>query len=101
MQTLADQNLTQMVTEPTRYENVLDIVLTNNSTLFKKAEIMPGLLDLEIVYIEVSIKPQIMPQKPDVMSKHTEADNESVNKLQEGTDKFVPKKTISSKLFSG
>ena len=53
--------LDTMVTEPIRYEYVFDIFLTNNSTLFKKKEIMPGLLDHEIVYTEVSIKPQIMP----------------------------------------
>ena len=65
---LADHNLTQMVTEPTRYENVLDLFLTNNSTLVNKVEIIPGFSDHDIVYTEVSIKPQILPQKPRVMS---------------------------------
>ena len=73
----------------------------------------------------MSIKPQILPQKPRVMSVYRKADwdalschmstfqetfmgdheSKSVNKLwlrfktalQEGIDKFVPKKTISSK----
>ena len=114
-----------MVTEPTRYENVLDLFLTNNSTLVNKVEIIPGFSDHDIVYTEVSIKPQILPQKPRVMSVYKKADwdalschmstfqetfmedheSKSVNKLwldfktalQEGIDKFVPKKTISSK----
>ena len=122
---LADHNLTQMVTEPTRYENVLDLFLTNDSTLVNKVEIIPGFSDHDIVYTEVSIKPQILPQKPRVMSVYKKADwdalschmstfqkafmedheSKSVNKLwldfktalQEGIDKFVPKKTISSK----
>ena len=52
-----------MVTEPTRYENVLDLFLTNNSTLVNKVEIIPGFTDHNIVYTEVSIKPQIIASK--------------------------------------
>ena len=64
---MADFNLTQMVTEPTRYENTLDLFLTNNPTLVSKVEIMPGLSNHDIVYSEVNIKPQIVTQKPRVM----------------------------------
>ena len=122
---LADLNLTQMVTESTSYENILDLFLTNNPTLVNKVEIMPGLSDHNIIYTEVSIKPQILPQKPRVMPVYKKADwealschmcnfrksfmenheSKSVNKLwldfknalQDDIDKFVPKKTISSK----
>ena len=67
-------NQTQMVTEPIRYENVLDLFLTNNSTLDNKVEIIPGLSDHDIVYTEKSIKPQILPQKPRVLSVYKKAD---------------------------
>ncbi|MCG8048052.1 MAG: hypothetical protein JAY75_12610 [Candidatus Thiodiazotropha taylori] len=122
---LADFNLTQMVTEPTRYENILDLFLTNNPTLVSKVEIMSGLSDHDIVYSEVNIKPQIVVQRPRVMPVYRKADwnaltehmllfresfmldheTKSLNRLwldfktalQDGIDKHVPKKTISSK----
>ena len=122
---LADHNLIQIVTEPLRYEHVLDLFLTNNSTVVNKVELIPGFSDHDIVYTKVSIKPQILPQKPRVVSVYKKADwdalschmstfqetfmvdheSKSVNKLwfdfktaiQEGIDKFFPKKTIISK----
>ena len=71
---LVDQNLTQMVTEHTMYEGVLALFLTNNSTLVNKVEIIPGLLDSEILYIEAQIKPQITPQRPMFMLVYMKAD---------------------------
>ena len=71
---MADFKLTQMVTEPTRYENILDLFLTNNPTLVSKVEIMPGLSDHDIVYSEVNIKPQIVTQKPRVMPVYRKTD---------------------------
>ena len=47
---LADHNLIQTVTKPTRYENVLDLFLTINSTLVNKVEIILGFSDHDIVY---------------------------------------------------
>ena len=122
---MADFNLTQMVTEPTRYEDTLDLFLTNNPTLVSKVEIMPGLSDHDIVYSEVNIKPQIVTQKPRVMPVYRKTDWDALsehmlqfresfminhetkslnrlwldfkNALQDGIDRYVPKKTISSK----
>ena len=87
---------------------------------------MPGHSENDIVYTEVSFKPQIMPQKPRVTSVYKKADwdafschmsnfqksfmanheSKLVNKLwmdfktalQEGINTCVPKKYIISKL---
>ena len=71
---LADFNLAQMVTEPTRYENALNLFLTNNPTLVCKVELLPGLSDHDIVYSEVNVKPQIVAQRPRVMPVYMKAD---------------------------
>ena len=43
---LDDFGLVQMVNEPTRYDNVLDLFLTSNHTLVQKIEIVPVLLTM-------------------------------------------------------
>ena len=47
----------QMVEEPTRDENFLDLFLTNNPNLVQRTETLPGLSDHDAVYMEVQIHP--------------------------------------------
>ena len=54
---LNDFNLSQVVWETTRGDNILDLFLTTNSTLVNSVYIYPGLSDHDIVKSEVSIKP--------------------------------------------
>ena len=54
---LCDNNLIQLITEPTRGPNTLDLFITNNETLICKTQIIPGLSDHDIVYLEGDIKP--------------------------------------------
>ena len=63
MDILDDYNLVQIVTEPTRHDNVLDLNLTSNSTLVSKVECLPGLSDHDIFLAEVAIKPAQTKQK--------------------------------------
>ena len=53
---LNDFNLTQMVTEPTRQDNILDLNLTSNPTLVSAVTCIPGLSDHDIVLIEAAVK---------------------------------------------
>ena len=57
MDILGDYNLVQIVTGPTRHDNVLDLIMTSNPTLASKVEWLPGLSDYDIVLAEVAIKP--------------------------------------------
>ena len=50
--------LEQMVTSPTRGQNILDLFLTTNPTLVDNVFIIPGLSDHDIVLIQVNVKPQ-------------------------------------------
>ena len=49
IETMRDQSLSQMVTEPTRSGNILDLFLTTNPTLVNSVSIIPGLSDHNIV----------------------------------------------------
>ena len=51
-------SFTQLVTQPTRFENILDLFLIDNPTLVKSVDIKPGIADHDAVLSEVYIKPQ-------------------------------------------
>ena len=64
LSTIADYNFTQVVTEPTRKDNVLDLFLTTNPTLINKVNCSPGLGDHDVVSAEALLKPTLHKQKP-------------------------------------
>ena len=53
-----NNQLDQIVTEPTRGENILDLVFTNRPSLINKCKIRPVLSDHDAVYIESSVRPR-------------------------------------------
>ena len=61
---LDDFSLVQMVNEPTRGENVLDLFLTSNHTLVNEVKVSPGIADHDIVVASINIKPNISKQVP-------------------------------------
>ena len=67
IETLNDFNLMQMVREPTRGGNILDLFLTTNHTLVESVSIIPGLSDHNIVKCIVNSKLKVVkkesPQK--------------------------------------
>lgn len=50
-----DTCLTQMISEPTRKGNTLDLILTNFPTLIPRTEVMPGVYDHDIVFVEFNL----------------------------------------------
>ena len=62
--TIEDYNFTQVVSEPTRQENILDLFLTTNPTLISNIHCSPGLGDHDIVCAKASLKPTQQKQKP-------------------------------------
>ena len=44
--------LVQIVNEPTRMDNTLDLILTNNDTLVNRVEIIPGISDHDAVFTD-------------------------------------------------
>ncbi|MCG7865188.1 MAG: hypothetical protein JAY74_02330 [Candidatus Thiodiazotropha taylori] len=120
-----DFGLVQMVSEPTRGDNVLDLFLTSNETLVNQVEILSGISDHEISVSNISIKPKICQQKPRSVPLYRKTDWDSFRKfmasksseilgsfqqstveeiwnalktaLDSGIKQFVPIKKLSSK----
>jgi hypothetical protein len=60
---LDDNGLVQIVEEPIRGENTLDLVITNNPSRFTRVETIPGISNHEIVFSELDIRVQKISQK--------------------------------------
>ena len=72
LSTLADHNLSQMVTEPTREDHILDLMLTNNPSIIKSVHILPGVSDHEFVLSDSNLAPSYtrkLPRKIHLFSK--------------------------------
>ena len=122
---LDDNNLIQMVSEPIRQDNILDLFLTNNNSLVSKVTILPGISEHDIVSCMVRFKPAILKQVHRVVPLYRRANwtafkafakdeceellkdhpSKSVEDLwssfksviHNGIAKFVPSKTLGTK----
>ena len=70
---LNDHGLCQIVEEPTRGSNILDLIVTNYPASFRRTEIIPGVSDHDIVFTEVNILPVKHRQKPCTIPLYREA----------------------------
>jgi hypothetical protein len=61
---LNDNGLAQMVEEPTRGENTLELVISNNPSCITRVHTLPGISDHDIVFAEVDLKIKKKIQKP-------------------------------------
>ena len=121
---LNDNGLTQLVTKPTRIENALDLMITNNPTRVNRTEILPGISDHEVVICELDISsttnkpikrsiPLYRQANFELLSDHIKhieikilnSPNSSVeyiwnilykNDLENGVNKCIPHKTAST-----
>ncbi len=67
LETINDAGLVQIVDQPTRNNNILDLLLTNNSTLITRHSITPGLADTsdhDNVAVEINLRPKKMTRPP-------------------------------------
>ena len=72
---LNDNNLAQLLTEPTRGENTLDLFITNNESRILKLKTIPGISDHDgIVYVEADISPITFNQIPRKLHLYKRAD---------------------------
>ena len=59
-----EHNLTQVHSQPTRDNNLLDLVLTNNPSIVKTSSSVPGISDHAMVVTDIDIIPKYIRQKP-------------------------------------
>ena len=74
-----NHNLTQIHREPTRQNNLLDLVFTSNPTLVKSSTNIPGISDHDIVITDFDIKPRYQRQPKRKIYKYNKADWKSIN----------------------
>ena len=57
---VSEFSLEQVVTKPTRLNNILDFFLTNNSTLVESSSVFSGISDHDgIPFISINVKPKL------------------------------------------
>ncbi len=61
---LNDHGLTQIIEEPTRADNTLDLIITNRPNQINRTQILPGISDHNVVYTELEVKPVRKKQVP-------------------------------------
>ena len=74
-----DNNLMQLVKEPTRETNTLDLLVTNNPTLINRTQVLPGISDHDVVFTEIDVSPKKNVQKPRKIPLYKKADWERLN----------------------
>ena len=55
LEIIDEHGLTQLVKEPTRDDNILDLVLTNNVNIINNVRVIPGISDHDMVLFEVNL----------------------------------------------
>ena len=55
LEIIDEHGLTQLVKEPTRDDNILDLVLTNNVNIINNVRVNPGISDHDMVLFEVNL----------------------------------------------
>lgn len=95
-----DSNLEQIVSFPTRKDHVLDLFMTNRPSLVNRCEPLPGIVDHDIVYIDITAKINKLTQRK--INLWEKADNTKLEELTRSinTDfhsKFHPMTPIQEK----
>ena len=76
--TINDNCLTQMVSDPTRENNILDLFLTNNPTFVDTVSVVPGISDHETVIAVVKLRQTIQKMKPTTVRIYSKANWEGM-----------------------
>ena len=76
-----DHGLEQLVMEPTRLDNTLDLLLTNCPHLVPRVEVIPGLSDHNIPYCEFAITAARSRQVPRLIPLYSKADWKSIKSV--------------------
>ena len=121
-----EHGLTQVHSQPTRQENVLDLVFADNPSLIKNSQSIPGISDHAMVVTDSDVKPIYNKQKPRKVYLFSKANWEEIKKacvqlsdniiimvqnkenieelwntfktgIQEAMDNFIPSKIFKKK----
>ena len=94
---LAEYGLQQMVKEPTREENILDLFITNNISKVNKVQVIPGISDHDAVLVEGDLSPASNKQQKRQVPMYKKA---QWNALKEHVKQFGNNLNIEDKSMS-
>ena len=86
---LADRGMTQMIDQPTRGENTLDLIAVNNPTLVNRTEVLPGISDHDIVFAEIDICPKRYKQTKRKIPIYKKGDWKKVEEEMNSTYQYI------------
>ena len=58
LEPINNNEMTQIIEEPTRLENTLELIVVSNPTLVNRTEILPGISDHDGHFVEIDISPK-------------------------------------------
>jgi hypothetical protein len=73
-----DMSLEQLVEDPTRGSNILDLYLTNRPTFVKKVSVVPGISDHDAVIVDTCLRPSINKKVRRKIFKYTDENLDAV-----------------------
>ena len=87
--------MTQMVNEPTRQKNILDLVFTSCPDLVKNTSVIPGISDHSAVSVEITARAMVNKKKPRKVLLYAKMNKEAIEKdLKTFTTRFNATKGI-------
>jgi outer membrane lipopolysaccharide assembly protein LptE/RlpB len=92
---LQDNGLEQMVTEPTREKNTLDLIISNTPQLIPRVETMPRISDHKVVYAELNIDIALKHQAPRTITLYKTADWNQLKEAAKQTSEAVISNTAT------
>ena len=78
IETINDSGLKQLVTEPTRNNHILNLVLTSQPDLINDVKVMPGISDHEAVTFKIKFSPTAPPSKLRKVYQYHKANTNSI-----------------------
>jgi hemerythrin-like domain-containing protein len=91
VEALEENCLNQAVTEPTRQDNILDLVLTTNPSIIENISVEDGMSDHKIVITDINIKTKPKKTVPRKVYIYKKANMNGINQhLDKENKMFLP-----------
>jgi hypothetical protein len=93
---LHDTGMDQLVLQPTRLDNTLDLVLSNSPSLIPRVEVIPGISDHCIVFFEYTTKPDQLRNSSRPIPLYRRADWDAMRQEMLDFQQSMPDPTTTS-----
>ena len=91
-----NHSITQVHSDSTRDDNLLDLMFTSNPSLVKSSTSIPGISDHDITITDLDIRPQYVKQKKRKVYKYNKANWEAIaSELEETSNKLKGNKHLT------